>query len=144
MRTIKIRGIDMVYTACDRLAQNGGRLVDISGRSPDQLFAISSCKLHGAVAHAVQRYRRARQREAARESYLFNHFCFSWNSLFCGFIRLRLSRAERRPRGLFEIAHVLQIGDETGTCQIPSQLIPCLCARGWGIRSDERCEPTEM
>src|ERR1700730_17550468 len=73
MGTIKIGCIDVVHATCDDLSQKSNRSVDIAGRSPYQLVAISACELHGPVAHAVQRYRRARQSEVAGQISLFNH-----------------------------------------------------------------------
>ena len=74
MRTVIIGGIDMIHAARDGLSQNSDGSLDISGRSPYELVAISAGKLHGTVTHPVYRYRCARQSETAREIGLFNHW----------------------------------------------------------------------
>ena len=73
MGTIKIGCIDMVHAASDGLSEKSDRCIDIAGRPPYQLVAISAGELHRAVTHAVQRHRRARQSEAAGPISLFNH-----------------------------------------------------------------------
>src|SRR2546430_8857782 len=47
--TIKVAGIDMVHTGCDRLSQNSDCAVNISRWSP----YLRTRKFHRAVAHAV-------------------------------------------------------------------------------------------
>src|ERR1700756_630397 len=69
MRAIIVARVDMVYARFDRLAQNGNGCVDVARWSPD----ARPGQLHGAVAHAVQCHRRARQRETAGGSNLLNH-----------------------------------------------------------------------
>src|SRR5580693_152230 len=74
MGTVKISGVDVVHPARNGLLQHGNRFLDISGRPPHQLVAISARKLHGAVSHAIYCHRSARQREAPSKIHLFNHF----------------------------------------------------------------------
>src|SRR5215831_6820846 len=64
----------MAHAVIDSLSQDSGRFLDISGRAPHQLVALSSCQLHGAVAHAAHGHRCVRQREAAGETDWLKHF----------------------------------------------------------------------
>ena len=53
VRAVKVARIDVVHAGGDGLAQNSDRTRNIARRPPDQLVAIPSRKLHGAIAHSV-------------------------------------------------------------------------------------------
>src|ERR1700678_1178663 len=60
VRTVKVAGIDVVDSRCNRLSQNSNRSVHVAWWSPN----LWTGELHRAVTHAVQRQRGARERHA--------------------------------------------------------------------------------
>jgi hypothetical protein len=70
--TIEIGRIDVTHAARDGLSQKRDRRIDIARRSPYKSVTIAACELHGTVAHAVHRHRRAWQGEAAGSINPFN------------------------------------------------------------------------
>jgi hypothetical protein len=73
MRAVKVAGVDMIDAGCNRFSQNCDRTVNVTRWSPDS----GTGKLHRAIAHAVQCYRSAGEREAAAKIRPFRHFGFS-------------------------------------------------------------------
>ena len=92
----------MIHAARDGLSQNSDRALDVSGRSPYELVAISASKLHGAVTHPVYRYRRARQSEASPSFILFKLFP-SLNCIGSDVLRSFGNKAENVSESLHKI-----------------------------------------
>jgi|GEM_PF-5907153 len=59
----------------------------------------------------------------------------------CRFLASMLLLSVGTTRELF---WMLQVGDETGLCWVPSQAILCFRARGRRVAADEECKPAEM
>ena len=70
MRTVIIAGIDMVDSCRNRLAQNSDCSIAIARRS----LHLRTCKLHRAIAHAIQTDGSSGKREATAESSVCRHF----------------------------------------------------------------------
>ena len=55
VRAVIVARIDMVHARCNGLAQNRDCTRNIVRGPPHYFVAIPPCKLHRAIAHAVQR-----------------------------------------------------------------------------------------